>query len=161
MRGRDELGPEELARACAAALWRDDAASRALGMAIEDIAPGRARLSMTIRPDMVNGLGLCHGGLIFTLADSAFAFACNTHNQRAVAQHCSVTFVHPARLGAVLVAEAVERGLSGRSGIYDVTVREDLGREEGSGRVIAEFRGHSRLLEQTFFPEEAGGDAPR
>ena len=146
-------GPDDLARACAEAMWRDDRASQALGMTLEAIAPGRARLAMTIRPDMVNGHGTCHGGFIFTLADSAFAFACNSRNRRAVAQHCFVTFLRPARLGRVLIAEAVERVLSGRNGIYDVTVRGD------EGLAVAEFRGHSRLLGDSFFPEEEGRHA--
>jgi acyl-CoA thioesterase len=146
-------GPDDLARACAEAMWRDDRASQALGMTLEAIAPGLARLAMTIRPDMVNGHGTCHGGFIFTLADSAFAFACNSRNRRAVAQHCFVTFLRPVRLGQVLIAEAVERVLSGRNGIYDVTVRGD------EGLAVAEFRGHSRLLGDPFFPEEEGHHA--
>ncbi len=130
----------ELARACAEAMWADDLASRGLGMEIVSVAPGQATLAMTVTERMVNGHGLCHGGLIFTLADSAFAFACNTHNERAVAQHCSVTFVNPAQLGDRLVARAVERQRAGRSGIYDITVTRD------EGFVIAEFRGHSRTI---------------
>src|ERR1700752_2398458 len=96
-----------LARAAADAMWAQDKASRALGMAITEIAPGSASLTMTVTEAMVNGHGLCHGGYIFTLADSAFAFACNSHGAPAVAQHCAVTFVTPGRLGMRLVAEAV------------------------------------------------------
>lgn len=131
----------EVARHSAEAMWADDRASRELGMQILEVAPGRARLAMTVSERMVNGHGLCHGGFIFTLADSAFAFACNSHGQNAVAQHCAVTFLAPGRLGMRLVAEASERHRAERSGIYDVTVRN-----EADGAVIAEFRGHSRTL---------------
>lgn len=130
-----------LARACADAMWKEDAATQSLGMQLMSVGPGQAVISMTVTDRMVNGHKLCHGGYIFTLADSAFAFSCNTYNQRTVAQHCAVTFVSSAKLGDKLVARAVERQRSGRSGIYDVTVsRED-------GDVIAEFRGHSRTIE--------------
>lgn len=137
--------PAALARACGEAMWHDDRASQSLGMAIEHIAPGHARLAMTVTERMVNGHGLCHGGYIFTLADSAFAFACNTYNTRAVASHCAITFLHPAQQGDRLVAEATERARAGRSGIYDVAVRR------GDGAVIAEFRGHSRSMGERFF----------
>jgi acyl-CoA thioesterase len=130
-----------LARACADAMWKDDAATQSLGMTLVSVAPGQAVITMTVTDRMVNGHKLCHGGYIFTLADSAFAFACNTYNQRTVAQHCAVTFLASAKLGDKLVARAVERQRSGRSGIYDVTVS----REEGN--VIAEFRGQSRTIE--------------
>ena len=130
-----------LARACADAMWKDDAATQSLGMQLISVAPGQAVITMTVTERMVNGHKICHGGYIFTLADSAFAFACNTYNQRTVAQHCAVTFLASAKLGDKLVARAVERQRSGRSGIYDVTVT----REEGN--VIAEFRGHSRTIE--------------
>lgn len=130
-----------LARACADAMWKDDAATQALGMKLISVAPGQAVITMTVTDRMVNGHNICHGGYIFTLADSAFAFACNTYNQRTVAQHCAVTFLASAKLGDKLVARAAERQRSGRSGIYDVTVT----REEGNA--IAEFRGHSRTIE--------------
>ena len=126
-------------------MWADDPASKSLGMALEAIGPGMARMAMTVRGDMVNGHGMCHGGFIFTLADSAFAFACNTYNERVVAQHGAITFLRPARLGMRLVAAAVERRRAGRSGIYDVAVGD------GEGGVIAEFRGHSRGLGTKFF----------
>ena len=135
------MNANELARACAEAMWTEDAASRGLGMQLISVEPGRAVLAMTVTDTMVNGHNICHGGFIFTLADSAFAFACNTYNQRTVAQHCAVTFVTSGRLGDRLVARAVERHRAGRSGIYDITVtRED-------GAVVAEFRGHSRTIE--------------
>ena len=135
--------PVALARACADLMWADDHASPAMGMAIEDIAPGSARMAMTVAPHMVNGHGLCHGGFIFALADSAFAFACNSHNEKSVAQHCGITFLRPAKLGMRLVANAQERSRSGRSGVYDVTVTAD-------GAVIAEFRGASRSIGEKF-----------
>jgi acyl-CoA thioesterase len=98
---------------------------------------------MPVRDDMTNGHGICHGGFIFTLADSAFAFACNSYDQRTVAQHCAVTFLRPGTRGDTLTAHAVERSRTGRSGIYDVTVRN------GQGQVVAEFRGHSRAISGT------------
>jgi acyl-CoA thioesterase len=129
-----------LASACADAMWANDGASQALGIRIDSIAPGQSRLSMTVVKTMVNGHDLCHGGYIFTLADSAFAFACNTYDTRTVAQHCEVTFLVSGKLGDRLTADARERHRAGRSGIYDVTVsRED-------GTVIAEFRGLSRTI---------------
>jgi acyl-CoA thioesterase len=135
-----------IARASADAMWADDAASAGLGMEIISVAPGQATLSMTVAESMCNGHKTCHGGFIFTLADSAFAFACNSHNERTVAQHCAVTFVNPAQLGDRLVARAIERQRAGRSGIYDVTVTRD------EGVVIAEFRGHSRTIGGEWVP---------
>ena len=121
-------------------MWRDDRASQSLGMRIQRVSPGEAVLSMTVRKDMTNGHGICHGGFIFTLADSAFAFACNTYDQRTVAQHCAVTFLQSAREGDVLTAHALERTRAERSGIYDVTIRCS------DDTIIAEFRGHSRTI---------------
>lgn len=129
-----------VAQACADSMWANDRASQALGMEITHIAPGEASLTMTVQNDMTNGHGTCHGGYMFTLADSAFAFACNGTNQRTVAQHCSVTFISPAFAGDVLTATAREVSRSGRSGIYDVTVTRP------DGTVTAEFRGHSRTV---------------
>lgn len=134
------MDPHAMAKACADAMWQDDRASKGLGMRIERVAPGEAVISMTVRKEMTNGHGICHGGFIFTLADSTFAFACNTYAQRTVAQQCAVTFIESAHEGDVLTAHALERTRSGRSGIYDVTVRD------GSNKVIAEFRGHSRTI---------------
>lgn len=134
------LDPQAIAEGSAKAMWAEDRASQGLGMAVERVGPGEAVVSMTIREDMTNGHGLCHGGFLFTLADSAFAFACNSYDLRVVAQHCSITFVQPGRLGQRLSAHAVERSRAGRSGIYDVTVRNE------AGEVIAEFRGHSRTI---------------
>jgi acyl-CoA thioesterase len=145
-------GPHEIAAACAEAMWAEDQASQGLGMVVERVSPGEAVISMAIRADMTNGHGICHGGFIFTLADSAFAFACNTYNQRTVAQHCAVTFLQPGRRGDTLTAHAVERNRSGRSGIYDVTVRD------GEGEVVAEFRGHSRTIAGTLLASDSDQD---
>jgi acyl-CoA thioesterase len=134
------LDADEIARLSKIAMWRDDRASQGMGMEILEVGPGYARLAMPVTDRMLNGHGTCHGGFIFSLADSAFAFACNSHGQPAVAQHCSITYVAPGRLGMRLVAEARERQRGDRSGIYDITVRDE------AGTVIAEFRGHSRTL---------------
>ena len=136
----------QLARACADAMWASDNASRALGMELVDVGAGRSTMAMTVTDKMTNGHGMCHGGYIFTLADSAFAFACNSYNQNAVAQHCSVTFIRPGKLGERMTAVAVERSRSGRSGIYDITITGS------DGKAIAEFRGHSRLIEGKLVP---------
>ncbi|NWG25214.1 MAG: hydroxyphenylacetyl-CoA thioesterase PaaI [Pseudorhodoplanes sp.] len=130
-------------------MWAEDRASRGLGMQLVSVAPGRAELAMTVTEAMVNGHNICHGGFIFTLADSSFAFACNTYNQRTVAQHCAVTFLRPGKLGDRLTARAAERQRQGRSGIYDITVTRD------DGTVIAEFRGHSRTIEGEIVPGAA------
>lgn len=142
---------QALAEASAAAMWDDDRASRALGMRIERVAPGEAVLSMVVRADMTNGHGMCHGGFIFLLADSAFAFACNSDGHRTVAEHCAISFLQPVREGDRLIATAVEKAKRPRSGIYDVTVKN------GDGAVVAEFRGHSRRLGGTLV--EAAGNA--
>lgn len=140
---------QELAEACAKAMWNDDSASQRLGMTLDHIAPGAATLSMTITGDMSNGHGNCHGGYIFTLADSAFAFACNTHNQITVAQHNSITYINPGRIGDRLTAEAREVSRRGRSGVYDVRVTNQ------TGELVAEFRGLSRSVKGTHVPDAA------
>ena len=143
------LSPDDLARACAEAMWKEDDASKGLGMEITEIGPGQATLTMTVKPHMVNGQRIAHGGFIFTLADSAFAFACNTHNERTVAAQCNISFIRPGKLGDRLVATAREISRSGRSGIYDVRVTSD-------DVVIAEFRGHSRTVGGAWLPVESG-----
>ena len=140
------LSPDDLARACAEAMWKEDDASKGLGMVIVEIKPGHATLAMTVKPDMVNGQRIAHGGFIFTLADSALAFACNSYNERAVAAQCAISFIRPGKLGDRLVATAREISRSGRSGIYDVRVATD------GGTVIAEFRGHSRVIGGVWLP---------
>jgi acyl-CoA thioesterase len=133
------LSPDDLARGCADAMWKDDDASKGLGMEILQIKVGEAVLTMTVKPHMVNGHGIAHGGFIFLLADSAFAFACNSHNERTVAAQCNISFIRPGKLGDRLVATAREISRTGRSGIYDVRVCVD-------DTAIAELRGHSRTV---------------
>lgn len=135
------MNAQELAEACAAAMWAEDRASAGLGMAIARVAPGEAELTMTVEARMVNGHGICHGGFIFALADSAFAFACNSFNRRAVAQSNTITYLRPARLHDVLTARAVQTASAGRSGITDVAVTDQEGRQ------VAVFRGLSRSIE--------------
>jgi acyl-CoA thioesterase len=144
------LSPDDLARACADAMWKEDDASKGLGMEIVGITPGGAVLTMTIQPHMVNGHGIAHGGFIFTLADSAFAFACNSHNERTVAAQCHISFIRPGKLGDRLVATAREISRTGRSGIYDVHVSVD-------DTAIAELRGHSRTIGGQWVPAPASG----
>lgn len=137
---------QAVADAATRAMWAEDRASRSLGMEIVEVGPGRAVLRMPVREDMCNSHRLCHGGMIFTLADSAFALACNSHNKVTVANNCNIAFVTPARAGDVLTAEAVERRRGGRSGITDVTVTDQHGRE------IALFRGHSTQIKGEIVP---------
>ena len=134
--------PQAVAERAAAAMYEADVASRHLGIRIEQIAPGRATARMLVRDTMINGHDICHGGYVFLLADTAFAFACNTYGPTTVAAACDVVFLGPAHLGDELIAEAAERHRYGRSGIYDVTIRRT------DTTVIAEFRGHSRTLRQ-------------
>ena len=131
--------PQGQARRLADEMYANDRASQALGIAVDDVRMGRALARMRVTPAMVNGHAIAHGGYIFLLADTAFAFACNTHGPT-VAGAAEIVFVQPAREGDDLVAEAVERIGYGRNGVYDVTVRR------GDGAVIAEFRGHSRRV---------------
>ena len=131
---------DALAGATAEVMWRDDNASKWLGMKVEEVRQGYARLSMGVTQNMVNGHNLCHGGLIFTLADSTFAFACNSHNQRAVAAGASIEFLAPAFLGDLLTAEGVEQALKGRTGVYDMKVSNQR------GELIALFRGKSATI---------------
>jgi acyl-CoA thioesterase len=132
---KTELHGDALARACADAMFARDTASQALGMTIEEARAGYARVSMTITESMVNGHLIAHGGMTFTLADSAFAFACNSRNEPNVALQCSISFLAPVKLGDRLVAEAEERSSKGRTGVYDITVSRD------DGEPVALFRG--------------------
>jgi acyl-CoA thioesterase len=139
------LSPDDLARACADAMWKEDDASKGLGMEILQIKAGEATLTMTVKPHMVNGHGIAHGGFIFLLADSAFAFACNSHNERTVAAQCNIAFIRPGKLGDRLIATARKISRTGRSGIYDVRVTVD-------DTAIAELRGHSRTIGGAWVP---------
>jgi acyl-CoA thioesterase len=141
-----EANAQRVAERCAELMWADDEASQALGMDLAEVGPGRAMLQMLVRSDMSNGHGIAHGGFTFALADSAFAFACNSRNRRTVAQSCDIAFLAPVHSGDRLEAEAVERWRQGRSGIYDVTVR-------CGDRVVAEFRGRSREIGGAFFDD--------
>jgi acyl-CoA thioesterase len=138
-----------LARATAQAMTRDDRCSAWLGMRLEEVRPGYARVSMTVGENMVNGHDLCHGGMIFTLADTTFAYACNSHNQRAVAAGCAIEFLAPAHLGDVLSAEGVEVAHIGRSGVYDMKVTNQ------NGQLIALFRGKAATIKGKLVGEEA------
>ncbi|MDE2201386.1 MAG: hydroxyphenylacetyl-CoA thioesterase PaaI [Burkholderiaceae bacterium] len=140
------LDTQTLAEAACKSMYDADACTRALGMRVEAVGPGYARLSMTVRPDFLNGHRTCHGGLIFTLADSAFAFACNSRNHNAVAAGCSIEFLRPAHGGDVLTAEATEQILAGRHGVYDVRVSNQ------TGEVIALFRGKSAQIRGHVIP---------
>jgi acyl-CoA thioesterase len=132
--------PQAQAAAVGRELYARDTASQALGITLEEIRPGYARMKMTVRADMVNGHDLAHGGLIFTLADSTFAFACNSHNHVTVAQGATIEFLAPAREDDVLTAEGHEQHASGRTGVYDIKVTNQ------DGRTIALFRGKSFRL---------------
>ena len=147
MKRASEMTPQELAEASAQAMWDNDRASQRLGMKIEHIAPGQATLSMTVTEAMTNGHDNGHGGYIFTLADSGFAFACNTYNAVTVGQQASINYVAPARLGDRLTATAREVSRNGRSGVYDVDVTNQ------DGRLVAHFRGLSRAVRGTHLPE--------
>ncbi len=131
--------PQQVAEQHAREMYAEDSASRGLGIEITGVAPGRATATMTVGPSMVNGHGICHGGYLFLLADSAFAFACNTYGRQVVAAGADVTFLAAVHEGDQLVAEAVERVVRGRSGLYDVTVRR-------GDEPVLEFRGRSRVL---------------
>lgn len=135
--------PWDVARTSAETMWSGDAASRLLGMEIVHVGPGTAKVSMLVRPDMINGWEVCHGGFIASLADSAFALACNSHGEVTVASGFDISFLESAQLGDTLVATAAERSTRGRNGIYDITVSRTAG--PGS-TIIAEFRGRSRSL---------------
>ena len=139
-----QASPEEaqaLAEATATAMWARDRTASALGMRLLSVSPGYARLAMPVRPDMVNGHHICHGGMIFTLADTAFAYACNSYNKNTVASACNIDFLAPAMENDTLEAEAIEQSLAGRTGVYDVTVRTL------AGKAIALFRGKSYRIQ--------------
>ena len=139
------MTPEEVARKSVEALWAEDHAAQAQGIQIESVGPGSASLSMTVTKAMSNGHGIGHGGFVFLLADTAFAYACNSYNQRCVAQHCSIAYLRPAKLGALLRAQAREVQCINRSGVYDISVTDE------TGAAIAEFRGMSRTVPGSLF----------
>ncbi|MCP5222050.1 MAG: hydroxyphenylacetyl-CoA thioesterase PaaI [Zoogloeaceae bacterium] len=142
------LTPQQIAEQVRDTMFANDQASRGLGLAFVEVGPGRATLTMTVRADMLNGFAIIHGGFVTTLADSAFAFACNSYNEQTVASGISVDFIAPAREGDVLTATAREVALSGRTGVYDITVTNQ------HGAVIAVMRGKSyRLKGRAVFPQ--------
>jgi acyl-CoA thioesterase len=144
-----KLSPAELAAKVGQAMFAADAASKDfLQMELLSCEPGRAVMRMKVREPMLNGHRICHGGLIFTLADSTFAFACNSHNKVTVAAGCSIEFLKPAHLGDVLTCEGREQLLQGRHGIYDMKVSNQR------GEVVAMFRGKSASIQGTVIPEE-------
>jgi len=134
------LDLQKLAELAGKTMYQNDPASQALGMVLTEIRPGYARMTMTVRPDMLNGHRTCHGGFIFMLADSAFAFACNSHNFNTVGAGCTIDYLAPGREGDVLTAEAVEQALSGKTGVYDIAVTN------AAGSTIALFRGKSHRV---------------
>ena len=142
---------QRLAEAVARSMFERDRASQSLGMRIVDVGPGRAQVEMAIRDDMLNGHAFCHGGFIFSLADSAFAFACNSYNLNTVASACNIDFVAPAHEGEVLTAMARERSASGRTGVYDIEVRNQR------GEPIAFFRGKSYRIRGSIIEQAAHG----
>jgi acyl-CoA thioesterase len=131
---------QQIAEATRDAMWANDRASKALGMQVLAVGPGTATLSMTVREDMLNGHDLCHGGLVATLADSAFAFACNAHNEVTVASGFDINLLAAARLGDVLTARAIELSKAGRTGVYDIGVSNQR------GEAVAAFRGRSYTM---------------
>ena len=135
------LSPQALADAASDAMWQRDRAAHALGMERLSVAPGHATLRMVVRPDMVNGHQTCHGGMIFSLADTAFAYACNSYNKNTVASACNIDFLAPAKEGETLYAEALEQSQAGRTGVYDITVRTQ------AGKAVALFRGKSYRIQ--------------
>ena len=141
--------PQALAELAGKTMYERDPASQALGMTLDAIRPGYARMRMRVRDDMLNGHGTCHGGYIFMLADSAFAFACNSHNFNTVGAGCTIDYLAPGRAGDVLVAEAVEQALSGKTGVYDVVVTDQ------DGRKVALFRGKSHRVAGHVVPVDA------
>lgn len=145
------VSEQDVAQRSTDAMWLGDAASRMLGMRVVEVGPGSAQVAMVVRDDMINGWELCHGGLIASLADSAFAIACNSRGQVTVASGFDITFLESGRLGDELVATAAERAVRGRSGLYDVTVTRS-----SDGVVVAELRGRSRALGRTNPALDAG-----
>ncbi|MBV7409301.1 hydroxyphenylacetyl-CoA thioesterase PaaI [Maritimibacter sp. DP1N21-5] len=143
------MTPKDIAEKAGAIMWGNDDASKWFGMELTEIDAGRAVMTLTVQPHHCNGHKICHGGVIFALADSAFAFACNSGNQNTVAQHNLINFLAPGREGDVLTAVAEELYLKGRGGIYDIHV------ENQDGVRIAEMRGMSRAIPGTLFEEES------
>jgi len=144
----EKYSGDELAVACANAMWAEDRVAQNLKMKLDLISQGTAQISMPVSVDMINGHEICHGGYIFILADSSFAYACNSHNQFCVAQHCDISFLRTVKKNDTLTALASERVRQGRTGIYDITVTNQL------LEIVAEFRGISRTIKGEFIPQQ-------
>jgi acyl-CoA thioesterase len=144
---REARSSQQIAEACGVRMYEMDHAARSLGVVLDEIEPGRSRVSMTVRDDMVNSHDICHGGMIFSLADCAFAYSCNSRNRKTVAAGATIDFISAARMGDRLTAFAEERALVGRTGIYDVRVVDQ------NGELIACFRGRSRRVSGAVLPE--------
>lgn len=142
-----DMTPEQLAKACSENMHAEDFAAQALGITVEVTTPEYAELSMTVRKDMANGHGICHGGMIFAMADTAFAHSCNNTNKVTVASGCNIEYLAPAHLGDVLTATAKRRSRSGRTGVYDVEIKNQ------EGVLLALFRGKSYQIKGTLVPE--------
>ncbi|WP_027855289.1 hydroxyphenylacetyl-CoA thioesterase PaaI [Marinobacterium litorale] len=147
------LSPQQLAEACADAMYSRDTAVRSLPIKIERVAPGEATLTMTVTEPMIQGHDSCHGGYIFTLADSAFAYACNTYNAITVAQGCTIDYVAPGKLGDLLTATAKEESRGGRTGVYDIRI------ENQKGQLVALFRGKSYQTRGILIEQDGSGES--
>lgn len=139
------MTPDAIAKRCAEVMWLDDQAARGLGVSIVAVGPGSATLSMPVRADMVNSHGTCHGGFIFAIADSTFAYACNSFNHRTVAAGVDINFLAPAHLGDILTASGHARHQGGRSGVYDIEVSNQ------DGKLVAVFRGRAARIKGPLF----------
>jgi acyl-CoA thioesterase len=149
----EHMGADEIAKAVGAAMYDRDMAAQAMGITLDEVKADYSRMSMAVRPDMANGLDTCHGGMIFTLADTAFAYACNSHNRITVAQHCTITFLKPAKVGDILTATARQNLKVGRNAVTDIVVtRQD-------GEAIATFRGNSFTTQGEVVPNLGRDDA--
>jgi len=142
-----QLNEQAIAERVAEVMYKDDIAAQHLGICIEEVGPGYSKLTMTVGPEMINGHDICHGGMTFSLADTAFAYACNSRNEATVAAGCSIEFLAPAMKGAKLTAVARETAKRGRQGVYDMTVTDD------DGNVIAVMRGKSASLRRPVFED--------
>jgi acyl-CoA thioesterase len=141
------MTPEDIAQACGRIMYAEDTSSQHLGIELLEIRPGYARVAMTVRRELTNSHGICHGGYIFLLADTAFAYSCNSRNERAVAAGASIEFLAPAHAGDLLTAEGVEQHRAGRTGVYDMRVTDQ------NGKVIALFRGKSAVIRGHYVEE--------
>jgi acyl-CoA thioesterase len=144
---RGTQSSQQIAETCGFRIYKLDQMAQTLGIVLDEMEPGRSRLSMTVREDMVNGFGMCHGGMIFSLADCAFAYSCNSRNRKTVAAGATIEFIRASKLGDRLTAVAEERSLVGRTGIYDIRVVNQ------NGELVALFRGRSHCVAGATFPE--------